>query len=212
MRPPADHNNKKPSDQRRRYESPLRQQQAAQTRESIIAAGAAITHQLASWDWRALTFRAVGERAGVSERTVHRHFATERQLREAIIQRLVEESGVALDHLELDEFAGVSARIYEYLSSFSVRYQPPSDPSFVALDQQRRRLLLDAVANAAQRWPESDREIAAAMLDMLWHPPLYERLSAAWQFDTGRATRAIAWMIGLVEQAIREDRRPGDGD
>src|SRR4029077_13456726 len=105
---------------RRLYDSPLRRQQAAQTRERIIAAGANIAHRLPAWDWRSLTFKAVGERARVAERTVHRYFSTEWKLRDAILQRLVQESGVSLDGLELRDFASMVARVYRYLSSFAV--------------------------------------------------------------------------------------------
>lgn len=209
MRQPSDTKDKREAAQRRRYESPLRQQQTAQTRDSIIGAGAEIAHRLGSWDWRELTFKAVGEGAGVSERTVHRHFSNERQLRDAILQRLVEESGVTLAGLTLGDFAGVATRVYQYLSSFSNNTVAITDPSFAVLDQQRRAVLLDAVVQATNGWSDDDREIAAATLDMLWNPSLHERLNAAWQLDAERATRSISWVIGLVEQAIRNGHRPG---
>ena len=50
--------------------------------------------------------------------------------------------------------------------------------------------------------------IAAAMLDVLWNPSLYERLSTAWQLDTDRASQGITWIIHLVERAIQQGRRP----
>src|SRR5207247_11265534 len=67
---------------RRKYDSPLRRQRAAETYDRIVAAGVAILHELPLWKWQALTLRAVAQRAGVTERTVYRHFATERELRE----------------------------------------------------------------------------------------------------------------------------------
>ena len=36
---------------KRRYNSPLRQQQAAATRERIVAAGAKLVHSYPAWDW-----------------------------------------------------------------------------------------------------------------------------------------------------------------
>jgi len=198
-----------PAATRRRYDSPLRKQQAAETRERIVAAGAEIAHRLASWDWRELTFRAVGDRAGVSERTVHRHFSTERVLREAIVQRLTEESGVKLHGFELGEFAGLATQVYRYLSSFAATPPAVTDPTFAAIDQQRREALLAAVARVAPQWPADAQTTAAAMLDMLWNPMLFQRLTGAWQLDAAQTTRAIAWAAGLIEQAIRDGRRPG---
>ena len=208
MTPTAGKTQARAGAERRRYESPLRQRQTTQTRERIVSAGAEIAHRLPAWDWRELTFHAVAERAGVSERTVHRHFTTERKLRDAILQRLVAESGVELDGLELGDFAGVVARVFSYLSSFSVSPAAVRDPTFAAMDQHRRDALLRAVVRSTPGWSESEREMAAAALDMLWNVPLYERLITAWHFDAERAIRAVTWVVRLVEEAIREGRRP----
>ncbi|MFT4047923.1 MAG: helix-turn-helix domain-containing protein [Solimonas sp.] len=194
---------------RRRYDSPLRRQQISDTRERILVAGSELVHGFPAWDWRGLTFRAVGERAGVSERTVHRYFATERALRDAVVQRLVVESGVSLEQLEVRDFAEVAAKLFAYLSSFAAAPAAVGEPSLVAIDRHRRHLLLDAVVRATPKWPKADREMAASILDMLWNVPSYERLITAWQLDAQHATRAITWVIGLVETAIREGRRPG---
>jgi len=61
-----------PLSQRRRYDSPVRRQQVAETRERIVAAGAELLHGFPIWNWRALTVRAVAERAELNERTVYR--------------------------------------------------------------------------------------------------------------------------------------------
>ena len=209
MSRPATPKKNKPAPERRRYESPVRQQQTSDTRERIVSAGSELVHGFPAWDWRGLTFRAVGERAGVSERTVHRYFATERALRDAVVQRLVEESGVALGTLELADFASTTARLFNYLSSFAATPASGPEPSLAAIDLYRREALLGTVVRATPEWPSPEREMAAAILDMLWNVPSYERLVTAWQLDADQATRAITWVIGLVETAIREDRRPG---
>lgn len=193
---------------RRNYNSPLRRQQAEETRSRIVAAGVKIVHQLPSWDWGGLTFRAVAELAGVTERTVHRHFSTERKLRDAILQRLVEESGVGLAGLELRDFAKVTSRLFAYLSSFSVAPEPVKDPSFAVIDQTRRGALLGAVARVTPDWPETERLMAAALLDVLWNVPTYERMLGEWQLDPKSATRATVWAIKLIEDAIRKGHRP----
>jgi AcrR family transcriptional regulator len=194
--------------ERRRYESPLRQQQATETRDRIVSAGADLVRGFPSWDWRGLTFRAVGERAGVSERTVHRHFSTERKLRDAVVQRLTEESGVSLDGFELSNLSSLVTRMFSYLSSFSVTPETVMDPSFAAIDQHRRDALLGAVVRATPEWPTAEREMVAAVLDMLWNVPPYERLITAWHLEPERAIGTVTWMIGLVEDAIRQGNRP----
>src|ERR1700746_1952576 len=90
---------------RRRYDSPLRRRRAAETRERIVSAGATLVRSFTTWDWKELTFRAVAQSAGVSESSVYRHFANERELRDAVMQRLGEEAGVTYEGVTLDAVA-----------------------------------------------------------------------------------------------------------
>ena len=195
--------------ERRPYNSPLRRQRAAETRERIVAAGSELVHGFERWDWRGLTVRAVAQRAEVSERTVYRHFADERELRDAVMARLHEEAGVELDGVTLDDFGALTARVFEYLASFAVSPRPLRDPTFAAADEQRRGALLAAVEPSAPDWSPGDQAIVAAVLDVLWTVPTYERLRTAWELDADQAARAAAWVVGLVEQAIHDGRRPG---
>jgi AcrR family transcriptional regulator len=207
-KPVPDPKNTDPSATKRRYNSPLRQQQAADTRERIVAAGAKLVHSYPAWDWTNLTALAVGESAGVSERTVQRHFPTERQLRDAVLQRVYEESGIGLDEVELDTFANVTSRMFAYLSSFAVAPQEVDDPTFASMDRQRRDALLNAVVRATPQWSQEERETAAAVLDILWNLPPYERLMTAWGFDSKRAIGAITWLISVIAKAIHDGNRP----
>jgi AcrR family transcriptional regulator len=193
---------------RRRYESPLRRQRAAETREQIVAAGAAILHDHAVWNWDDLTIRAVAERAGVNERTVYRHFAGERELRDAVFARLEEEAGVKLEGLALDDLPGFTERLLEYVSSFPLESRSPRDPTLMTGHGRQRDALLVAVTDANPEWSARDRAIAAAVLDVLWSVSSYERLVADWDLDPKDAVAAATWAIGLVSDAIRQDRAP----
>jgi hypothetical protein len=53
-----------------------------------------------------------------------------------------------------------------------------------------------------------DRTLAAATLDVLWSVASYERIVVDWQLEYDDAIRAFTWVIGLVEEAIGEGRRP----
>lgn len=193
---------------RRKYNSPVREQQSADTRESIIAAGSELVHEFKAWDWTNLTAKAVGEHAGLSERTVRRYFPSESQLRDAVLERLVEESGVTLDRLDLGNFAGNVALMFRYLQSFAVEKSKTYDPTFDALDRRRRYALMAAVARATPDWSSEQHETVSAILDTLWQPELYERLTVSWEFDTDRAVSAISWLIGLILRAVEQNHAP----
>ena len=198
----------KPARTRRRYDGTLRRTLAAGTRERIVAAGSELLHRSPIRDWRALTIRAVAERAGVNERTVYRHFANERGLHDAVMHRLEEEAGIHLARLELEDVADAAARIFEHVSSYPRAPRAPLDPTLTEAGQRQRTALLAAVAARTAGWPEVDRAVAAGMFDVLWGVAAYERLVIDWQLDRREAMRGIAWVIGLVEEAIRNGRRP----
>ena len=197
-----------PTRRRRRYDSPVRRQRAAETRERILTAGAELLHGFPIWNWRALTVRAVAARAGVNERTVYRYFTSERELRDAVMGRLEEEAGVDVEGLRLEAVADVTAQIFEYVSSFPLEPRTPRDPTVAAANQRQREALLAAVAPSTAEWSGVDRALAASMLDVLWSVVSYERLVVDWELDPQDATRAITWVIRLVEDAVRGGRRP----
>jgi AcrR family transcriptional regulator len=195
----------------RPYNSPVRQERAAQTRQRIVAAGAELAHSVQSWDWREVTMRAVAERAGVNERTVYRHFATEKDLRDAILGRLQEEAGVSVDGLALDDFAQTTSRVISYLATFAVQPKVASDPTFVAVDEQRRAALVRALEPRTPGWSDRERMAAAALLDVFWGVPTYERMSATWGLAEDELAGAIGWVISLIEAAIERGDRPPTG-
>ena len=193
---------------RRRYDSPVRRARAAETRERIVAAGAELAHSLTRWDWRSITVRAVAERAGVSERTVYRNFETERELRDAIMRRLEQEAGDPLEGLHLDDLPATTAEVFSYLASFATAPREPSEPTFVEVDHRRRQALVAAVESAAVDWSAEDVRTAAALLDVLWSLPCYERLTATWGVSADDASDAITGVIAGLVEAIADGRRP----
>ena len=194
--------------ERRRYDSAVRRAQAAQTRERILNAAAALLRKSSIRNWDGLTIRAVAERAGVHERTVYRHFANENALRDSVMQRLEAEAGVDLAHMQLDDVAGVAASTIRHVSAYRMEPAPLMDPTLLAAKQRLHEALVAAVAEHTEGWSDADRTIAAAVLDVLWAPAAYERIVANWDLDREEAIRGVTWAIDLVRDAIAQDRRP----
>jgi len=194
----------------RPYRSRVREQKTAETRERIVRAGVAIVERLSDLDWSAMTFKAVADGAGVSKRTVFRHFATERELHDAVMQRFQERPGVSYGHVELNDVAAVARRVFEALSNFAVSSWSveTDDPTFTAMDRARGDALRGAVAAAAPNWSSEQRALAAGVLDVLWSPPAYERLVVHWGASSSDAIKAIEWAIGLVVQSVESGQPP----
>jgi AcrR family transcriptional regulator len=195
----------------RHYDSPLRRQQAADTRESIIDAGCEILQNSSVRDWRALTIRGVARRAGVNERTVYRYFVNERGLHDAVMHRREQLAGIDLVDMRLNDIADVAARIITQVSTYPIQSKPPLDPTLTEAAQRQRNALRNALAEWTEEWAPSDRDAAAAMFDVLWSVATYERLVVDWQVDRDQAIRTITWVIDMIQGAVRRGDRPGAG-
>jgi len=192
----------------RRYDSPVRRERSAETRERIVAAGSALVHELGSWDWSGLTVRAVASRAGVHERTVHRHFATERDLRAAVLQRLIEEADVTVEGMRLEEVPRHVEQLFGYLSEFANAPRREPDAAFAALDQRRKAALLATVRAGAGELSDDEAQLVAAMIDALWGLSTYNRLTGDWGLDAQDAARGVNWLVGLLTEAVTTGRGP----
>ncbi len=194
---------------KRRYDSTLRRERAAQTRVRIVDAGAELVHSFSSWDWRELTTRAVAERAGVHERTVYRHFPTEQHLRAAVLSRLEQEAGIDPYDVTLEAIGQHVEQLFGYLSTFTSSSEPPVDSALQEEDRRRKEGLVAAVQAAAPQWSERDRTMAAALIDVLAGVASYRRFVSGWQLSPTDATYAVNWIVGLLAREVREDRPPG---
>ena len=145
--------------------------------------------------------RAVADRAEVNERTVYRHFPSERELRDAVMQQLEQSVGIEPANLTLDRIPDATARMVRHLSSYPPHVRPPLDPTLVEANRRQHDALLGAVKEHADRWTAADRTLAAAMLDVLWASPTYERLAHDWNLDAEESIRGITWVIGLIEDS-----------
>jgi AcrR family transcriptional regulator len=192
----------------RPYDGTLRRERAAETREKILDAGSELIHRTSVRDWKKLTVRAVAERAGVNERTVYRYFGSERGLRDAVMHRNEQEAGIDLAGMRLEDIATVAAQIFDHVSQYPREPRPPLEPTLVAAKERQQEALIAAIADRAEQWPEGDRTVVAAVFDVLWSVASYERLVVDWGIDHEQAVEGIAWVIGLVEDAVRAGRGP----
>ncbi len=195
--------------QRRRYDSPLRREQSVGDARAHHHGRCRAPARLRGLELaRARRSAASPSSAGVNERTVYRYFANEHELRDAVLARLEHDSGVALEGLRLEDIRDHTKRILEYVSTFPLESRTPLDETLRNAHQRQRDALQAAVASPASAWSDVDRTVAAGMLDVLWSVASYERLVADWDIEPDDAIRGVTWVLGLVEEAIRDGRRP----
>ena len=204
----------------RRYDNSSRREQAAATRDRVVAAGAELLRESPVKDWANVTVRAVAERAGVSERTVYRHFGTEKGLRDAIMARNEERAGIDLGSVHIDDLAEVAAKVLRFASDYPRTPEPPLDATLHEADARRQAALLRAVEECTPTWSEQEQLRAAALIDLIWSINSYERLLSGWQLDSESAIDVVRWGVALVVAAARAaeqqeqvaSRRNGRGD
>ena len=129
-------------------------------------------------------------------------------MRDAVLQGLVEESGVDLNDLNLRGFDDVVINMFNYLSSFAVEPDLTVDPSQTKMDEMRKQALVDAVADATPDWSRQEQEMVAAILDMLWQPSTQDRFKQAWDLDADRFTRVIRWFTALIQEGVEKGSKP----
>ena len=102
----------------------------------------------------------------------------------------------------------MAGRIFASVSSHPLPSRPPLDPTLTEASRRQREALLRALAPHAESWSETDRTVAAAMFDVLWGVAPYERLVADWGLAAEQAVAGITWVMGLIEDAVRDGRGP----
>jgi AcrR family transcriptional regulator len=193
---------------RRRYDSPVRRLRAAASRAQILAGAAELARELPSWDWGSLTIQAVADQAGVSRRTVYRHFASQAALHGALADRLMDEAGVSYERLTLDDLPEVTARVFSAVAKFAATPWAVVPASFPALDADRLDAIRSAVDAEVPEWDDGDRTMGAAALDVVWSVASYEILLRDWKLPPADAVRVQRWLHELVTGALRAGERP----
>jgi hypothetical protein len=121
---------------------------------------------------------------------------------------LIEESGVTVEGMRLDEVPRHVEQLFGYLSEFSSAPRREPDALFVELDQRRKSALLDTVSSGAKKLSEDETRLVAAMIDTLWGMPTYNRLTADWGLDAEEAARGVNWLVRLLTAAVAAGRGP----
>ena len=191
-----------PVSDQRPYNSPLREQQALRTKEQICESLIDLISELGAND---LNIKDLAQRAGVSERTVYRHFPD----RSALIDGLFDHIDSHADWSDTDDIAGVGALRGAVEHNFGVYDSFERETRALVLmnlDPGRtaaasRRHVADIRSLVADRFPDLSNEDTTgvgALLNLLVSSRTWLRLLDAHGIAGAQSARYISWVVDLI--------------
>jgi AcrR family transcriptional regulator len=189
------------------YRSPLREAQAAQTRERIASAAADLLGEGSTAD--SITFRAVAERAGVTEMTVYRHYPTRDALMQGLWRQLNARMapGVGMpdsidtllaQHSAL--FTGFDRVAPQIVASIVTE---PGREMRASLNEQRCKAFRGIAREAAPGLSPAECTRAAAVLQLLHSAHAWMSLREQWGLDGREIGAATRWAIETLLAELR---------
>ena len=188
------------------YRSKLREEQVARTREKIEQAAASLIR--ATRNPEAITYKAVAQRAGVTEMTVYRHFPTREDLLRGLWRALASKMwaviGVpaSIDELltqHTDRFSSFDKLAPQVLASITT---PEGREMGLGLNKLRRSVFQAIVDQAATGAPVEARRHAAAILQLLDSSHAWMFLREQWSMDGREAAAATRWVMDILLQQL----------
>lgn len=198
------------TDRKPRYQSPLRQQQAGQTRDRISQAAATLLDEGGAAD--SITFKAVAQRAGVTEMTVYRHFPTRADLLQGLWSHLNRKMapgiGMPASRKELLDqhealFAGFDSIAPQIVASITT---PQGREMRHALDDERRAAFTAIVNECAPGLPLAEQQRYAAILQLLHSAYAWDSLREQWNFSSKESAQATRWALETLMKNLRTRR------
>ena len=193
------------------YRSTLRERQVAQTRELILDA---VTTLLADRRADEVVTRDIAAVAGVSERTVYRHFPDRDSLLDGLSRRLPPMADKpSFEAGGLDELAPTSRRLMELLDEHYVTARAEAvfnaDPRRFAADtQDNTRQMRDLFAKELPELAEREQLRIAAVIRCLASTQAWLRMREEFGVPGTESGPVVAWVIDTIIGELRAGNTP----
>ena len=186
------------------YTSTLRDRQVAQTRELILDA---VTTLLGDRRADEVTTRDIAAAAGVSERTVYRHFPDRDSLLEGLSQRISQLDSVAPPS-GLDEIAPTARRVMALLDEHYVIARAEAvfnaDPRRFAKDtQDNTREMREVLAKGLPGLSDREQLRIAAVIRCLVSSQAWLRMREEFGVPGTESGPVVAWVIDTLIRELR---------
>jgi len=192
---------------KRTYDSPLRDEQAAGTRERILAALAAQLGE-ARDDF---SIPNVAARAGVSLRTVYHHFPNRDSQVRAVAEWLEREIGAPDEPQSSEQLPAYAARMYERFRDNEPLIRAQLAPGIAEhVRARRRRGRVAAIERCVRETgvPPGDVRLASALLKHLISADAGIALMDKYGLTIAEAATTVHWVVALVADALRDRTGP----
>ncbi len=193
------------------YTSTLRDRQVAQTREFILDA---LTTLLADRRADEVTTRDIAAVAGVSERTVYRHFPDRNALLDGLSRRLPPLADTpSFDAGGLDGLAPTCRRLMELLDEHYVTARAEAvfnaDPRrFAANTQDNTREMRELFAKGLPELTDREQLRIAAVIRCLVSTQAWLRMREEFGVPGTESGPVVAWVIDTIIKELRAGNTP----
>ena len=183
----------------------------AQTRELILDA---VTSLLDDRRADEVTTRDIAAAAGVSERTVYRHFPDRGALLDGLSQRLPHLTGrPSFEVGDLDELAPTSRRLMEVLDEHYVVARAEAvfnaDPRRFAADTRTNtRDMCELLATGLPELSEREQLRIAAVIRCLVSSQAWLRMREEFGVSGVESGPVVAWVVDTIIRELRAGRTP----
>ena len=202
-------NSRRPRRSARSYASPLRAEQAAETRRRIIQAYGDEVCGLTDGE---LTVQNVAARAGVSVPTVYRNFASLDVLGDAFWDTMESQLG-SLDAIKsADDLAPYTERLFKLFEGLPVLRAMLWTRAGRRLRnrtvRRRNETFARVLAPLTRRMPEREARAVTAMLKVISSGHTWDLLHSDWGLSGAEAGQAASWALGTLVDALRKNPTP----
>ena len=191
--------------------TPLRTRQAELTRNLILDA---LAERLADDDPHEFSVQEVADRAGLSHRTVYRHFPTREELVEALVHRLDEQIMVRAHPVVIPEDVPVAVRHnFRLMEEHGPLVEPlirlgAAADSASSYTRRRTEDLLGALEEVTgDLEPETAHAVRWTIRHLASHQT-WVRLRREGNIDGALSGEAVAWAIEILLDALRNGQGP----
>jgi AcrR family transcriptional regulator len=191
----------------RRYRSPLRQAQAAETRERILIA---TKSYLDKEDIESLTLRRIAELAGVSAPTVSAHFPTLDDLIQAFFLWLKPRMGMDKPLPPLSDLPSLPAILFPLYDDYgpllrNLMHKPSWDKQRVADRGSRHGAWIAAISEELPGLSPQQLRRGAMAVSAFWTPTVWRWLIDICGFTPKEAQTIAAWAVRSLVEALKRD-------